>query len=223
MAPCAPLFIVSAILLAAPSASFMYPLSSLNLSPEFANSAFTDFKSTLLKILFKTCVCSPCVIVLKVLSKSLNISLRGRILPWASNTSSPNSCIFLAALSVGADKDKITFLSAVPPSAPLTPLSANIPSAVFISVVPPANTLAVPPTVNIASPNWATLVFDFWEVLAILSTKLSVVPAISPKADILSVTISDAVAKSIPPAAAKFKTLGNVDTDLSTSYPASAI
>ena len=155
------LFIVSAIAAAAPSESDIYPLSSLNLSPLFASNAFTDFKSTLLNNSLNTLVCSPCVIVLKVPSRSLNISFKGRILPCASNTSKPNSFIVLAALSVGADKDKITFLNAVPPSAPFIPLSARIPSAVFISVVPPANTFAVPPTVSIASPNCPTLVLDF--------------------------------------------------------------
>ena len=39
----------------------------------------------------------------------------------------------------------------------------------------------------------------------------------------LSVTISDAVAKSMPPAAAKLSTTGNVSIALSASYPASAM
>ena len=81
------------------------------------------------------------------------MSFRGRILPSASKASKPNSFIFLAAVSVGALKDKMIFRKAVPPSEPFIELSARIPKTAFNSVVPPANALAVPPTVRIASPN----------------------------------------------------------------------
>ena len=104
-------------------------------------------------MVFKTCVLSPSFIEPKILFKSLNVSFRGRIFPSASNTFRPSSAIFFRAMSVGADKLKMTFLSAVPPSAPFTPLSAKIPSTVFASVTPPASDFAVPPTVKSASPN----------------------------------------------------------------------
>ena len=153
----------------------------------------------------------------RILSRSLNVSLSGRMFPCASNILSPNSSILSFALSVGAVRLKITLRNAVPPSAPFTPLSAKIPRTVFASVTPPARSFAVPPTVRIASPSCCTLVLLFCDVFAILSTKLSVVPALSPNALILSVTMSDAVAKSIPPAAARFKTVGSVSTALSAS------
>ena len=86
----------------------------------------------------------------------------------------------------------MTFLNAVPPSAPLIPLSANIPNAVFNSTVPPAKSFAVPPTVNIPSPSCAILVFDFCDVLASWSTNPSNWFVLNPNADILSVTISEA-------------------------------
>ena len=148
--PCRLSFMVSAMSAAAPSQLAIYPLNSSNLSPELAKSALTDFKSTLLNILFNTCVCSPCVIVESVPLRSLNISFIGLILPSASRTCKPKLFIASAAVSVGAVKLKIIFLSAVPPSAPLIPLSAKIPRTVFISSTPPDRTLAVPPTVNIA-------------------------------------------------------------------------
>ena len=201
----------------------MYPLNSLNRSPLFASKAFTLLRSTLLKIVFNTSVCSPWVIFPRIPLRSWKVSFNGRIFPFASKTLSPNSCIFFFAVSVGAVRLKITFRNAVPPSAPFVPLSANIPNTVFASVTPPAKLLAVPPTLSSASPNCCTLVLLFCEVFAILSTKLSVVPALSPSALMLSVTMSEAVAKSIPPAAARFKTVGNVSTALSASYPASAI
>ena len=176
-----------------------------------------------MKILLSTSVCSPWVIVPRIPLRSLKVSFNGRMFPFASNTCKPSASICFLALSVGAVRLRITFRNAVPPSAPFTPLSAKIPNTVFISTTPPARFLAVPPTVRIASPNCCTFVLLFCEVFAILSTKLSVVPAASPSALMLSVTISEAVAKSIPPAAARLRTVGNVSMDLSASYPASAI
>ena len=176
-----------------------------------------------MNISLSTSVCSPWVIVPRIPLRSLKVSFNGRIFPSASNTFNPNSSIFFLAVSVGAVRLNITFRNAVPPSAPFTPLSANIPNTVLASVTPPASVLAVPPTVKSASPNCCTLVLLFCDVFAILSTKLSVVPAESPNALMLSVTISEAVAKSIPPAAARFRTVGNVSIALSASYPASAI
>nr|DAX02046.1 MAG TPA: hypothetical protein [Bacteriophage sp.] len=46
----------------------------------------------------------------------MNVSFKGRIFPSASNTFKPSSPIFFFAVSVGADRLKITFLRAVPPS-----------------------------------------------------------------------------------------------------------
>ena len=87
---------------------------------------------------------------------------------------------------------RIMFLRAVPPSAPLTPLSARIPSAVESSVVPPARFFAVPPTVRMASPSCATEVLDLDEAMAILSTSSADSSMLSPSADWASVTMSEA-------------------------------
>ena len=65
-----------------------------------------------------------------------------------------------------AQTARIIFLRCVPPSAPFSPLSAKMPSAVLSSVVPPASPFAVPPTVKMASPNCATLVFALLAVCA---------------------------------------------------------
>ena len=103
------------------------------------------------------------------------------------------------------------------------PLSANNPNAVDNSVVPPASILAVPPTVNIASPSCDTLVFVFDAPFAILSTNFAVSSNDNPNADCVSVIISEALASSIPPLAARLRTFGNIFIDVSASYPASAI
>ena len=97
-----------------------------------------------------------------------------------------------AAVSVGAERERMIFLRAVPPSAPLMPLSAIKPSIVSSSSTPPDNDFAVPPTVSIASPSWATLVFDFCDVFASLSLKPSRSLICSPRADMESVIRSDA-------------------------------
>ena len=128
----------------------------------------------------------------------------------------------MAALSVGFCKDRMMFLRCVPPSAPLIPLLARMPSAVLSSAVPPLIDLAVAPMVRIPSPNCATDVFVVDAVFAIWST---IVPASStpiPRADIASVTISEASASAISPAAARLSTVGKVSHICSVSYPASA-
>ena len=127
-----------------------------------------------------------------------------------------------AALSVGDCKDRITLRRWVPPSAPLIPLLARIPRAVLSSAVPPLMDLAVAPMVRIPSPNCATDVLVLDAVLAIWST---IVPACStpiPRADMASVTISEADARSMLPAAARFNTVGSVSTICWVSYPANA-
>ena len=150
------------------------------------------------------------------------ISCRLRILPSPSNTDNPRLSMALAAVLVGAVSERITFRRAVPPSAPLIPLSARIPSTVFISVTPPARFFAVPPTVRIASPSCATLVLDFCAVTASLSEKSAICDVSSPRADMASVTMSEAAASSIPPAAATLSTVGRAFTAFSASYPARA-
>ena len=72
-----------------------------------------------------------------------------------------------AALSVGLCRARITFRRWVPPSAPLMPLLARMPSAVFNSAVPPLTVLAVAPMVRMASPSWATEVLVVDAVLDI--------------------------------------------------------
>ena len=75
-----------------------------------------------------------------------------------------------------------------------------------------------------ASPSWATLVFARLAVFAILSPKFvrfSVVASIF-KADIASVARSEAYAKSIPPAAARSRTIGKALQAFWASYPAKA-
>ena len=107
-------------------------------------------------------------------------------------------------MSVGAVSDKIILRRAVPPSAPLIPLLANIPSAVLSSAVPPAILAAVPPTVSIASPSIETLVFVNVALFASWSENEAKFCSVGFrfKADIASVTISEADAKSIAPAPA---------------------
>ena len=128
----------------------------------------------------------------------------------------------MAALSVGFCNDKMIFLRCVPPSAPLIPLLARMPSAVLSSAVPPLMDLAVAPMVRIPSPNCATDVFVVDAVFAIWSTIVSASSTPIPRADIASVTISEASARAISPAAARLSTVGKVSHICSVSYPASA-
>ena len=129
---------------------------------------------------------------------------------------------FAASSDFGVRLRRI-FLRAVPPSAPFIPLSAKSPRACDNSVVPPFKFFAVPPIVNMASPSWATDVFDLDDAFAILSTSSCVSSRLNPRADCASVTISDASASSIPPAAARLRTFGNIFMEVAVSYPASAI
>ena len=90
------------------------------------------------------------------------------------------------------------------------PLSARIPREVSSSVTPPLRPAAVPPTVRIASPSCATEVFDLLAAIAMLSAnalRLSSVASI-PRADMESVTMSEACASSIAPAPARCRTVG---------------
>ena len=69
---------------------------------------------------------------------------------------------------------------------------------------------AVAPIVRIPSPNCATDVLVVEAVFAIWSTIVSASAVSIPRADMASVTISDADARSMPPAAAKLSTVGSV-------------
>ena len=115
------------------------------------------------------------------------------------------------------------FLRCVPPSEPLIPLSARTPNTWLNSAVPPLTFRAVAPIVRIASPSCETLVFVVDDVFAISSTIFVVSSVLNPRAVCASVTMSEAMPKSIAPAAARFRTLGSIFIDVSVSYPASAI
>ena len=157
--------------------------------------------------------------------RSPNTSPMDLIFPAASYADNPNfSNNAAASLFLGLCRDNNIFLRCVPPSAALIPLSAKIPSAAFNSVVPPASPFAVPPTASTASPNCATDVLDIDAVFAILSAKDSrfVCVASMPSADIASVTISLAAARSIAPAPASLKTVGKAAAAFSALYPARA-
>ena len=78
-------------------------------------------------------------------------------------------------------------------------------------------TFAVPPTCSMAEPSCSTLVFDLDDAIAIWSTMTVVCSVDSPNADAASVTMSDAAASSILPAAARFRTVGSILMDFSVS------
>ena len=212
----------SAICCAEPAAVSMYPDSSSNRFPTPSTScdaaesmALTLFKSTLLKMVLSACVCSPCVMPDRTSLKSVKMSFSGRKFPSASNALTPRSFISFDALSVGALKERIMLRSAVPPSAPLIPLSARMPRAVFSSLVPPERFFAVPPTVRIALPSWAMDVLLLLDAIAIMSINSALPSMERPKADCASVTMSDAEARSMLPAAARLRIPGRAAMDSS--------
>ena len=145
-----------------------------------------------------------------LLFRSPRISFMLRIFPSESYTDTPSCFRLPAALSVGFCRDRMIFLRWVPPSAPLIPLLAKMPSAVFSSAVPPLTDFAVAPMVRMPSPNCATDVLVVDAVFAIWSTILSASDVFIPNADMASVTMSDADARSMPPAAARLSTVGRV-------------
>ena len=183
----------------------------------------SDLRSVLLNISSSACVFASPDRLLSALCKSRKVSFNGRIFPCASNACTPRDFSVFAALSVGAESERMMFRSAVPPSEPFTPLSARTPSMVESSVTPPDRFFAVPPTVRNASPSCATLVLVLDDVRAIWSTIMEVCSRVRPRADCASVTISDAYARSIPPAAARLRTFGSIAIEVSASYPASAM
>ena len=154
--------------------------------------------------------------------KSPRISLRLLMFPSESYTDMPNAFISFAAASVGFCNDRMMLRRCVPPSAPLIPLLARRPSAVFSSAVPPLMDFAVAPIVSIPSPSCATDVLLLDAVFAIWSTIVVASSVFMPRADIASVTMSDACARSMFPAAARFNTVGSVSHICCVSYPASA-
>ena len=190
-----------------------------------ANIALAAARSVCLKIVDNTLFTSDAFQPDIWRFKSPKISPIDRMLPDASYAANPSfSNRAAASLFRGLCSDNSIFRKWVPPSAAFIPLSARIPSTAFSSVVPPANPLAVPPTAKIASPSCATDVLDIDAVFAILSAKDSrfVWVASMPSADIASVTISLADARSIAPAPASRKTVGKAAAAFSALYPASA-
>ena len=121
----------------------------------------TEAISVLLNTLEIHAILSPCVIVASCPLISSKISFKGLIAPVASSNTFTVSSIAAAASVDGAVKDKIIFLSLIPPSSAFIPTLANKPSAVFISVMPPLRKVAVLPTFKIAFPNISTVVLLF--------------------------------------------------------------
>ena len=201
---------VSAICWAAPPLSVMDCWRVSQLSPVLARRALTAARSVLLKMVAMMFDFSAAVMPSIEVLRSPSTSLRERIFPSESYTSTPSCSMQAAALSVGFCRDRMTLRKCVPPSAPLMPLLARMPRAVFNSAVPPLTLLAVAPIVRMASPSWATEVFVVEEVLAIWSTIVVASSVPMPKADMASVTMSEAEARSMPPAAARLRTVGSV-------------
>ena len=220
--PCKLSSCVSAICCAAPPLSVMDFCKLSHVLPVLASSAFTEDRSVLLKIVPMMLDFSADVIPSMLLFRSPRISFIDRMFPSESYTEMPSASIWAAALSVGFCSDRIMLRRCVPPSAPLIPLLARIPSAVLSSAVPPLMDLAVAPMVRIPSPSCATDVFVVDAVLAIWSTIVSASSTPMPSADMASVTMSEASARAISPAAARLSTVGSVLHICSVSYPARA-
>ena len=217
---------VSAISCAAPLEFPIAAVSSSNLFLDVPIRAFAAAKSVLLKIPLIIASLEACVIPSILACNWSIISGRALMFPAESYMSLyviPSLASAAVPSLVGVCNAKSIFLKWVPPSAPLIPLSARTPRTVESSVVPPARFLAVAPMVRNASPSWATEVLDFEDAFAIWSTMTVVPSRDSPKADCASVTISDACARSIPPAEARFRTFGSISIDVVASYPASAM
>ena len=213
---------MSDICCAAPSAfsSSLYRLFISSPVPD--NKAFTPARSCLLKILLNAFILSASDNPSSSLFKSVNISFISRIFPDESVTLMPRPSNSFAAADVGDVKDIMMFLSFVPPSAPFIPRFARTPNITFkVSKSCPAFFIVAPAT-SIPSPNCCTSVLDFCEVFAILSIYRSISAISRPKAAIESVTKSDALAKSISPAAASVSTPGSAPIACSVSYPAKA-
>ena len=160
---------VSAISCAAPEQLFICSIKSSYSFPVPFSNALTAAISVLLNIVFIIRIFCARVISDIIAFISIKISFKSRIFPLESLMRNPIPEIASAALSVGADRDNITFRRCVPPSAPFMPLFANTPNSAFMvsNDCPAIDT--VPAHTSVASPNCATLVFDFCEVFAISS------------------------------------------------------
>ena len=165
------------------------------------------------------------------------ISLSDLIFPAVSKISTPICSRAFVPASVGDDNFRSMFLMCVPASVPFIPAFAIAvraisnsctpstkifaPPAVFTK--PPFSSFARPPTVRNASPNCSTFVLPVDAAFAISSTICVVLSREIPNAVCVSVTISDARARSMPPAAARFRTFGSISIEVSASYPARAM
>ena len=146
-----------------------------------------------------------------------------RIFPSASYTATLVSPMATAPFSADFCKSLNMEFNAVPAVLPLIPLFANIPKTAEVSSrLFPADD-AAGPAIRSASDNCSTFVFDLACAAANTSDACEAFSASIPNIDIISVTISDAVAKSSCPAVAKFKTDGKAEVICSTSQPAKAI
>ena len=131
--------------------------------------ALTDDKSVLLKISLSALVFWSSESLESLALRSPKISLISLIFPSLSATLTPSSFNLAEATSVGDVNDKSIFLRCVPPSAPLIPLLASIPREVHIVSTSCPVDLTVPAHWRMPSPSIATVVLDFWAVLAIMS------------------------------------------------------
>ena len=93
--------------------------------------------------------------------------------------------------------------------------AAVVPSESVIN--PPFISCARPPTVRKASPSCWTLVFPVDAAFAISSTICDVRSREIPKAVCVSVTMSEAVPRSMAPAAARFRTFGSIFIEVCVS------
>ena len=201
------------MLSAAVPAASMFPASSAHRSADVPNSASTDAISRALnmsEIIFRRSSCVNCD---SAAFMSWKMSLKDRMFPSASKMERFRACRAFVPSFVGDANLRSMFLRCVPPSEPFMPLSARRPRTSTSSVVPPLMFFAVPPTVRIASPSCSTDVFVLDAARAILFTRPVVSSNERPSADCASVTMSDARARSMPPADARLRTVGSISTD----------
>ena len=84
-------------------------------------------------------------------------------------------------------------------------------------MVPPLTFRAVAPILSMASPSCDTEVLLLLLARAIWSVMAAASSMVKPKADCASVTMSEACARSMPPAAARFRTVGSICMEVSAS------
>ena len=132
------------------------------------------------------------------------ISLKGFILPLASNILRPKICIASPDSFVGLTIRVIIERKAVPASEPLMPWLAIRPTARAVSCILNPNAPATGAAYLNVCPIRATFVFELVAAEANTSANIAESLACKPNADKLSVTISEVVAKSSPEAEARF-------------------